>query len=375
MKKFLVILLTIAVVATCVAVFASCTNKTYEIAVVTDVGQLNDGGFNQGTWEGAEAYAKAHNLTYKYYQPANGSDATDNDRVAAMRQAIKNGAKVIVTPGFLQAGALETVAKESPDVKFVFVDGWAMGLNNVTAVVYKEEESGYMAGYAAVKDGYTKLGGTFGGGGSNPACNRFAYGYVQGANAAAAELGKTVEIKLSYKYGSGFSASTELQTQISGWYKDGVQVVFSCGGSMFESVKAAAQENKDAKIIGVDVDQSHLSDRVITSAVKGLSVSVQKILGELYDGKWDTLLANKASNLGASDNATGLPIDTSRFNTFTKADYEKLFKDIQNGKVTILSDVSNPGKDKDGKDVDLGVNYDEWWQAHKGANVTIVLEK
>ena len=215
MKKVLIALLCVVFAVACVACLTACSNnETYEIAVVTDVGQLMDGGFNQGTYEGAKAYAEANGKTYKYYQPANGSDATDNDRVAAMRQAVRNGAKIIVAPGFLQATAMATVADESPEVKFIFVDGWAMGKNNVTAVVYKEEESGYMAGYAAVKEGYTKLGGTFGGGGTNPACNRFAYGYAQGANAAAKELGKNVEVKLSFQYGSGFSASTELQTQI-----------------------------------------------------------------------------------------------------------------------------------------------------------------
>ena len=203
---------------TVLALVGCNAQDTYEIAVVTDVGQLMDGGFNQGTYEGVEAYAKANNKTYNYYQPANGANATDNDRIAAMRQAITNGAKVIVAPGFLQAAAMTTVALESKDVKFVFVDGWALDdgngnvLPNVTAIVYKEQESGYLAGYAVVKDGYTKLGGTFGGGGSNPACNRFAYGFVQGAKAAADELGVDVEIKISFMYGSTFSASQELAT-------------------------------------------------------------------------------------------------------------------------------------------------------------------
>ena len=270
MKKVLSILL----VAVMVLSMAACGGKEeYEIAVVTDVGQLMDGGFNQGTYEGVETYAKANNKTYNYYQPANGANATDNDRVAAMRQAITNGAKVIVAPGFLQAAAMTTVAMESPDVKFVFVDGWALDdgkgnmLNNVTAIVYKEQESGYLAGYAAVKDGYTKLGGTFGGGGSNPACNRFAYGYVQGAKDAADEMGVDVEIKISFMYGSAFSASQELATQMGSWYNAGTQVVFSCGGSMVQSVIQAANETADGKVIGVDTDQSTLSDRVITSAM------------------------------------------------------------------------------------------------------------
>ena len=362
MKK----LLSLLVVLFAAVVLVACGAKTYEVAVVTDVGQLNDGGFNQGTYEGAVNYAKANKLTYKYYQPANGTDATDNDRVAAMRQAIANGAKVIVTPGFLQATAIETVAKENPEVKFIFIDGWALGLANVTAVSYKEEESGYLAGYAATKDGFTKLGGTFGGGGTNAACNRFAYGYLQGINAAAAEMGKTVDVKISFQYGDAFSASPELQTQISGWYNAGTEIVFSCGGSMLQSVKAAAAETANGKIIGVDVDQAGESERVLTSAVKGLAASVEKILGELYDGKWDAQLADKCSNLGAADDATGIPTAEGswRFTTFTKAEYETLFANLKAGNVAIRNDVAGNMKEAAA------------WDAIKAActNVNLVIE-
>ena len=327
-----------------------------EIAVVTDVGQLMDKGFNQGTYEGAEAYAKANNISYRYYQPANGSDASDNDRIAAMKQAIDNGAKIIVAPGFLQATAMETVAKENPEVKFVFVDGWALSLDNVTAIVYKEQESGYLAGYAAVMEGYTKLGFTGGGGGTNPAVNRFGYGFLQGADAAAAEKGVDVAVKYSFKYGETFSASTELQTQIAGWYAEGTEVVFACGGSMFQSVKSAAGEYPDAKIIGVDVDQSGESEKVITSAVKGLSASVEKVLGQFYDGKWDAELANVAQNLGAADDATGLPTDTWRLENFTVEQYTELFNKIKSGEIV--------PKDEVPEDVTAG------W-----AHVTVDLEK
>lgn len=372
MKKLLSMVLCFAVALSCAAVFTGCKKeaKTYEIAVVTDVGQLKDGGFNQGTYEGAEAYAKAHNKTYKYYQPANGSDATDNDRIAAMRQAVKNGAKIIVAPGYLQATAMTTVALESPNVKFVFIDGWTLtdkkgeAIPNVTAVVYKEQESGYLAGYAVVKEGYTKLGATLGGGGSNPACNRFGYGFVQGAEAAAVEMNKSVEIKYSYKYGEGFSASSALQTQISGWYNDGTQVVFACGGSMFQSVKSAAEENstKEPKIVGVDVDQSSLSEYVITSAVKGLKESVQIILGEYYDGQWDSKLGGKTSNLGASDNATGLPETTWKMQNFTLEQYKALFAKVAGGQVTIDSNVD-------------GINETQkWFNAKSFTKVNVVVE-
>ena len=319
------------------------TEEGYKVAVVTDVGQLNDGGFNQGTYEGAVAFAEKNNLTYKYYQPANGSDATDDDRIAAMRQAVEGGAEIIVTPGFLQATALETVAEENPEVKFVFVDGWALGLDNVTAISYHEEESGFFAGYAAVMDGYTKLGGTFGGAGTNAACNRFAYGYIQGIQAAAAELGKDVEATISFLYGGSFSSSTELQTQISGWYNNGIEVVFACGGSMLQSVKAAAAETENGKIIGVDTDQSGESDRVITSAFKNLSGSVELTLTKWLEGKWDAELADKLSNLGVNEDATGLPTAESswRFTTFTVDQYKEVFNKVVDGTIKIDSDCAD----------------------------------
>ena len=350
MRKILSIVLCIAVVIGALSLLASCgeEKKTPEIAVVTDVGQLMDKGFNQGTYEGAKAYAEAHNIGYKYYQPANGSDATDNDRIDAMKQAITNGAKIIVAPGFLQSTAMKTVAKENPEVKFVFVDGWALGLDNVTAIVYKEQESGYLAGYAAVMEGYTKLGFTGGGGGTNPAVCRFGYGFLQGADAAAAEKNVDVAVKYSFKYGDTFSASNELQTQIAGWYADGTEVVFSCGGSMFQSVLSAAGEYDNAKLIGVDVDQSGESQKVITSAVKGLSVSVEKVLGQFYDGKWDAELADKAQNLGAADDATGLPIDTWRLENFTVDQYKELFAKVKNGEIVPVAEYPELAKIPEG---------------------------
>lgn len=361
MKKILSLILAVAMLLGVAMILGSCggaesseakydkvpdtmtsEDGKYEVAMVTDVGQLKDKGFNQGTWNGTKYYASQNGKSYKYYAPANGSEASDNDRIAAMKQAVTNGAKIIVAPGYLQATAMETVAKDNPDVKFVFVDGWALGLDNVTAITYKEQESGYFAGYAAVKEGYRKLGFMGGGGGTNPACNRFGYGFAQGAEAAAKELGLAdgaVELQYSYMYGAAFSASTDLQNMAAGWYAAGTEVIFSCGGSMFDSVKAAAAEYSNAKIIGVDVDQSGESTRVITSAVKGLSASVEKVLGQFYDGKWDSELANKAQNLGASDNATGLPVDSWSMTKFKKADYEALFEKVKNGTLKIDSET------------------------------------
>lgn len=310
----------------------------YQVAFVTDVGSLKDKSFNQGTYDGVKLYAAANNKSYKYYQPANGNNATDDDRYNAMKSAVEGGAEVVVCAGFLQAGALEQAAKEFTNVKFVFIDGWSVGLDNVVGINFNEHECGYFAGYAVVKEGYTKLGFSGGGGGTNEACCRYGYGFVQGANAAAAEMGVNVDMRYTWQYGANFSPSPELQSMISGWYENGTEVVFSCGGNIFQSISAAASAN-DAKVVGVDVDQSSQSSTVITSAMKGLSDAAQWAIGKAFDGTWSEI-GNSAISLGAKDNATGLPTDTWSMTKYTVAEYEKQFKDVVDGKLVIDSDFS-----------------------------------
>ena len=214
----------------------------YQVAFITDVGQLKDKSFNQGTYDGVKLYAAANGKSYKYYQPANGDQATDDDRIDAMKLACENGAEVVVAAGFMQEGALKAAAEAYPNVNFVFIDGYPIGFDNVAGIAFQEEQSGYLAGYATVMEGYTKLGFTGGGGGTNPACQRFGYGFVQGAEAAAAAKGVKVEVNYSWLYGSTFSASPELQTMATGWYQNGTEVIFACGGSICQNAFAAAEE-------------------------------------------------------------------------------------------------------------------------------------
>ncbi len=317
----------------------------YEIAFVTDVGQLKDKSFNQGTFDGVKLYAANNGLSYKYYQPANGDQATDDDRYDAMKAAAEGGAKVIVAAGFMQATALTKAAAEFTDVKFVFVDRDSAvtledgtALKNVLGICFQEEQCGYLAGYAVVKEGYTKLGFTGGGGGDNPACCRYGYGFVQGASAAAAEMGVKVEMNYSWLYGASFSASTELQTMASGWYENGTEVIFACGGNMFQSVAAAAAAN-DGAVVGVDVDQSSQSDTVITSAMKGLSASVQWACGKVYDGSFDEI-GGTFVTLGAKDNAVGLPTATWSLTKWTVDDYNAMLAKMADGSLVVDSDYS-----------------------------------
>lgn len=324
---------------------AESADGTYEIAFVTDVGSLKDQSFNQGTWEGAKRYASENGKTYKYYAPANGAEATDDDRYDAMKAAVDAGAKIVICAGFLQETALKKAAEEFADVKFVFIDGYPVNdsndavLTNVAPISFQEEQSGYLAGYAAVKEGYTKLGFSGGGGGENPACCRFGYGFVQGAEAAAKEMNVNVEMQYSWLYGSSFSASADLQTMLNGWYTNGTEVVFSCGGSMCQSAFEAAGAN-DAKVIGVDVDQSSQSDTVITSATKGLRESVMFALEKFYGETFDEI-GGTGKVLGAADDAVCLPTATWSLENFSVEDYNALLASIKDGTVTVDADYAN----------------------------------
>ena len=332
----------------------------YEIAFVTDVGQLKDKPFNQGTFDGVKLYAANNGLSYKYYQPANGDQATDDDRYDAMKAAVDGGAKVVVCAGFMQGAALARAAAEFTDTSFVFIDGDPVAdengndLSNVAAVAFCEEQCGYFAGYAVVKEGYEKLGFTGGGGGTNPACIRYGWGFAQGANDAAKEMDKTVDLNYSWEYGSNFAASPELQTMVSGWYANGTEIVFACGGSMFQSVGAAASA-EDGKVVGVDVDQSSESDTVVTSAMKGLSDAAEWAIAKVYDGTFSEIGGVKTA-LGVKENAVGLPTATWSMENFTVADYEDLFQQVLNGDLTIDNNdkMANPAE---GGLTNVNVNY------------------
>ena len=266
-----------------------------------------------------------------------------------MKAAVENGAKVVVCAGFMQEGALRMAAKEFPDVSFVFVDGYPITekagvdgspvLKNVAGIAFKEEQCGYLAGYAVVKEGFTKLGFTGGGGGTNPACCRYGYGFVQGASAAAAELGVKVEMNYSWLYGGSFSASPELQTMVNGWYENGTEVVFACGGSMFASVAAAASAN-DGAVVGVDVDQSSESDTVITSAMKGLAASVQWACAKVYDGSFAEM-GGTCATLGAKDNAVGLPTATWSLTQWTVDEYNDMLAAMADGSLVVDAEYAN----------------------------------
>ncbi|MBR6823496.1 MAG: BMP family ABC transporter substrate-binding protein [Firmicutes bacterium] len=331
MKKLLVLIMALALVLG----LAACGEKeevveTFELALITDVGTIDDKSFNQSAWEGLEAYAKDAGLTYKYYQP---TEKSDDAYLAAIALAVEGGAKFVVCPGSLFEVSVGQAQTLYPDVKFVMLDVTLAEIQpNLLTVLFADQESGYAAGYAAVKGGYTKLG--FMGGMAVPAVMRYGYGFVAGADAAAKELGIDVEMK--YHYTGTFSESPEILTLAGAWYADGTEVIFSCGGGIVTSILAAA-DAAEKDVIGVDTDQSGLSDRVVTSAVKHLSSTVYAAAEAYHKGAWEGGYCKQVT--AANGAGTGLPMASTKIEGFTQEMYDALYAELIAGTIAIPVDT------------------------------------
>ena len=358
MKKFLVLLLAALMVFS----FAACggggggeeaaDDGAMKVAMVTDYGDITDQSFNQTTYEACKAFCEENGIDFTYKKPASDSTA---DRVSSIEEAIEEGYGVIVMPGYAFADAIYEVAPLYPDTKFVALDVSEGDLTaygerefdgpNVFSAVYQEELAGYMAGYAAVKLGYTKLG--FLGGMAVPAVQRYGHGFVQGADAAAGEAGVDgVEIK--YVYGGQFFGDADITAAMDTWYSQGTECVFACGGGIYTSAAEAAAK-VGGKVIGVDVDQAGIIDgaygegMTVTSAMKGLGATVNTLLGAIKDGNWDEY-AGQIQNLGLvsetpADNYVQLPESTQWADGFQQADYEQLVKELFSGERTVSADT------------------------------------
>lgn len=343
MKKILSMML---VLVAMLAIFAVPAHAA-EIALVTDVGTIDDESFNQACWQGVEAYATANNISYRYYQPAADSD---DERLGSIDQAVADGAKIVVLPGFLFGATVAQAQELYPEVKFVAIDVSAgdLGtdpLENLYCAVFGEEQAGYLAGYAAVKDGFTKLG--FLGGMAVPAVQRYGYGFVQGANDAAVAMGTPIEI--NYTYGGQFYGDANITAKMDGWYTAGTELVFACGGRIWTSAVEAALAHK-GYVIGVDVDQHYLGETYVadygynpfvSSAMKQLQNATEVALAKFYDGQWETI-GGKIETLDLSAGEfIGLPTAEASwgFKNFTVEEYNKLLEDIKSGAVAISNAI------------------------------------
>ena len=386
MKKYIALLLALVMVFA----LAACGSKTepapapagsedaaapaaadVKVAMITDYGDITDQSFNQTTYEACKAFCEANAVDFKYYKPTDDSTAA---RVEMVDQAIADGYNTIVMPGYAFAGTIVEAAPMYPDVKFIGLDvslgdlleagvtkaggqydynpdNWELAdyvdMSNVYCAVYQEELCGYMAGYAAVELGYTKLG--FLGGMAVPAVIRYGLGFVQGANAAAEALSKDIEIK--YVYGGQFFGDGDITAAMDTWYKAGTEVVFACGGGIFTSAgEAAAKVN--GKVIGVDVDQAATIDGMygegmtVTSAMKGLAATVDAVLSDVLAGKWDARVG-QIENLGLvsgddpAANFVQIPMETTQWSdSFSLDNYKELVASMFAGDVTVSNDIA-----------------------------------
>ena len=362
MKKFLA--LTLAVVMSLSLVACGSKEETpaegeetpegtadFSVAMITDYGDITDQSFNQTTYEACKAYCEANGVTFNYFKPAGDSTA---ERVAMVESAVDEGYNVIVMPGYAFADTIKETAETYPDVTFVALDVGEGDLgdytlpSNVYCAVYQEELCGYMAGYAAVKMGYTHLG--FLGGMAVPAVVRYGYGFVQGADAAAAKIGTTATVE--YVYGNAFAGDADITAYMDNWYQTlGVEVVFACGGGIYTSAAEAAAK-VGGKVIGVDVDQAGIIDggygdgMTVTSAMKGLAPTVEHILTEIaagnfanYGGKIETLGLESGDDPTA--NYVQLPMESTQWcDTFTQDNYKELVKSMFDGTITVSNDTT-----------------------------------
>ena len=330
----------------------AAAESSLKVAMITDYGDITDQSFNQTTYEACKAYCDANGLSFTYYKPA---AATDESRVSMIERAIDTGYTVLVLPGNTLAPAIAATAPQYADISFIALDVSESDLTsagletipaNLYSAVYQEELCGYMAGYAAVKLGYTKLG--FLGGIAFPAVVRYGYGFVQGADAAAAETG--AEVSMNYAYGNQFYGDADITAAMDTWYGTGTEVVFACGGGIYSSAAEAAAKT-GGKVIGVDVDQSGIIDgrygagMTVTSAMKGLAPTVKTMLAAVQSGSFAGM-AGKVENLGLvsanpDDNYVLLPTATTQFGEgFSAEDYAKLVADMFDGKIKVSNDTS-----------------------------------
>ena len=349
-----------------------------KVAMVTDYGDITDQSFNQTTYEACKAFAETNGVEFQYFKPAGDSTA---DRVAMVEKAVDEGYNVLVMPGYAFGGTIVEAAPEYPDVKFIAIDvskgdlleagvaaagetydynadNWDLekyvDMSNVYCAVYQEELCGYMAGYAAVKLGYTKLG--FLGGMAVPAVVRYGYGFVQGVDAAAAELGLT-DVELNYVYGGQFSGDADITAVMDTWYNGGTEIVFACGGSIYSSAgEAAAKVN--GKVIGVDTDQSGIIDgkygegMTVTSAMKGLYPATYDTLTDVVvNGNWDKYVGQIAtlgliSGTDPEANYVQIPMTTQfEDGKFIADDYKALVAAMFDGSLTVSNDISKTASD------------------------------
>jgi basic membrane protein A len=252
--------------------------KKIKVGLVTDIGGLNDRSFNQLANEGLERAKSELGVQGRVLTSKANSDYVPNLSSLAQQKY-----DLVIGVGFLMADAMDTVATKFPDVKFAIIDVDATGLKhkpaNVTGLLFKEQEAGYLAGYMAGL--YVKAAGgdtiSSVGGQKIPPVDHYIAGYQAGAKAA------NPDVKTLNGYSQDFVDQAKCKEIALNQIQQGSKVVFQVAGQCGLGALDAAKE-KSAQGIGVDADQAYLGDQVMTSAQKKVDVAVETAIKAAQDG-------------------------------------------------------------------------------------------
>ena len=300
------------------------------IALVTGASGTESGA-DAMLWQGVQTFASAYGYTATT-QTAEGDSSADVE--TALRTAAESGAKLVICRGDAAATALYRIQENYPDVHYLLFDDEPHNddysayktANLVHCVLFQEEQAGYLAGYAAVIDGYTSLG--FVGAREIPGIVRYGTGFLQGAEAAAEQQGETVNLK--FWFADTYDENDAVTQRMADWYNGGVSLIFVSGGTLYKSAAQAAEQT-GGKVMAGDTNVTELSDSILASAVKCYNAAVQRQLYEFFTaGSWSTQNAGQTERVGITNAEVALESDTSwRLDSFTLDDYRSLYEDLR----------------------------------------------
>lgn len=304
----------------------------YEIAMITESAEvsIDDEGDTQSTWEGLRRFAEDNDKTFKYYEPAEDSD---DGRLEQIDSAAGAGAKVIVCCGDSFQQVVHTAQSKYEDLTFLYVNGVPKDETgktdiggNCLSVAFDEAQAGFLAGYSAVAEGYSKLG--FMAQGKSPAMKRYGCGFLQGCNQAAEEKGWYLDI--SYTYFDADETAARVQKEAEDWYAEGTELIFACGSGIFDSVAVEA-EIADRAVFAAERASSP-SKRILGAVVRECGNAVYQQLAKVYDGSFD---GGKTVTAGLAEDGISLSVKDGNFEVFTAEDCRAVSKDLAEGEIKL----------------------------------------
>ena len=329
------------------------SESSLKVGMVTDAGTIDDKSFNQGTWEGILKAKDELGIDNNYLKPAG---TTESDYMKEIGNLYDTGYKFIAGAGFKLESAIFKSQEKYSDAKFVLIDGVPnngksgdervekVGDNSV-AVLFAEQEAGFLVGVAAaaqLKEG--NLG--FIGGMELPAVQKFNWGFQQGVKYANENLETKMNIKAeNVVYQGSFDNVAAGQQLAATMYDNGVKAIFTAAGGVgvgaINEAKARATAGKEAWVIGVDVDQysegvyDGEKSIILTSAMKKIDTATFDIIKDELDGKFP---GGQTLTFDAKTGGVGIPEKNPNLSDETQSKVNEVYKEIQDGKIKVSSE-------------------------------------